>query len=50
MWIDDAGFLWIPATQQNLTPGFDGGKMSMNYPVWIYKMKIGAKPSPIDHP
>ena len=50
MWIDDHGKLWIPATQQNLTPGFDGGTMAVNYPVWIYTMDIGAKPSPIDHP
>lgn len=50
MWIDDAGFLWIPATQQNLTPGFTGGKQLVRYPVWIYKMQIGARPAPNDHP
>ena len=49
MWIDSAGYLWIPATQQNLTPGFNRGKMAVHYPVWIDKMQIGAKPSPIDH-
>jgi sugar lactone lactonase YvrE len=49
MWIDSQGYLWIPASQQNLTPGFDGGKMEVSYPVWIYKLKILAKPSPIDH-
>ena len=50
MWIDDAGFLWIPASQQNLTPGFDGGRQSVSYPVGIYKMQIGAKPAANDHP
>ena len=50
MWIDDDGFLWIPSTQQNLTPGFTGGKQTVNYPVWIYKMQIGARPAPNDHP
>ena len=49
MWIDAAGFLWLPATQQNLTPGFTGGKAAVNYPVWIYKLPIGAKPAPNDH-
>ena len=50
MWIDDAGMLWIPATQQELTPGFAGGRMSVHYPVWIYRIAIGVGPSPIDHP
>ncbi len=49
MWIDAEGFLWIPATQQNLTPGFDHGRQEVHYPVWIYKMQIGAKPAPNDH-
>ena len=49
MWIDAEGCLWIPATQQNLTPGFDHGRQEVRYPVWIYKMQIGAKPAPNDH-
>lgn len=49
MWIDHDGYLWIPASQQNLTPGFDGGKESVKFPVWIYKMKIGVGPAPNDH-
>ena len=50
MWIDHDGFLWIPATQQNLTPGFNGGKKNgVRYPVWIYKMQIGVGPLPGDH-
>ncbi len=50
MWIDDKGLLWLPATQQNRTPGFDHGKQEVDYPVWIYKIQIGAKPAPNDHP
>jgi sugar lactone lactonase YvrE len=49
MWIDKDGFLWIPATQQNLTPGFAGGKKQVNYPVWIYKLQLGIHPAPNDH-
>ncbi len=50
MWIDRDGFLWIPATQQNLTPGFNGGKNEVRFPVWIYKMQIHARPPRLDHP
>ena len=32
MWIDDAGFLWMPATQQNRTPGFTGGEDGSGVP------------------
>jgi hypothetical protein len=49
MWIDNQGYAWIPSTQQNLTPGFTGGKLEVKYPTWIYKYYIGEKPSPIDH-
>ncbi|ACB95620.1 hypothetical protein [Beijerinckia indica] len=35
MWVDNDGFLWIPASQQNPTPGFTGGKREVNYPVGI---------------
>jgi sugar lactone lactonase YvrE len=49
MWIDHNKYLWIPATQQSLTPGFTGGQNGVHYPVWIYKMKIDAGPPPNDH-
>ena len=49
MWIDRDGWLWIPATQQNLTPGFTGGAMMVDYPVWIYRMQIGIGPPSNDH-
>ena len=50
MWIDADGFLWLPVSQQNRTPGFNHGKLDVDYPVWIYKMQIGAKPAANDHP
>ena len=49
MWIDREGWLWIPATQQNLTPGFANGEMHVAYPVWIYRMHIGVGPALNDH-
>ena len=50
MWIDADGFLWMPAAQLNLTPGMNGGRDEVHYPVAIYRMQIGVGPSPIDHP
>jgi sugar lactone lactonase YvrE len=50
MWIDRDGYLWIPATQQNLTAGFNDGKDDVHFPVWIDKMQIHAKPPRLDHP
>ncbi|GAA4563035.1 L-dopachrome tautomerase-related protein [Micromonospora coerulea] len=44
LWIDGSGWLWIPATQLNRTPGLAGGTQSVEYPVWIYKMRIDATP------
>lgn len=49
MWIDQEGWLWIPATQQNLTPGFAGGRQGVRYPVWIYRLHIGVAPAANDH-
>ncbi|WP_198297901.1 SMP-30/gluconolactonase/LRE family protein [Bordetella genomosp. 9] len=49
LWIDREGYLWIPASQQNLTPEFNGGRMAVQYPVWIYRLQIHAQPSPRDH-
>jgi sugar lactone lactonase YvrE len=50
MWIDRDGFLWIPATQLNLTAGFTGGRQKVHYPVFIYKLDIGVGPPALDHP
>jgi hypothetical protein len=49
LWIDRQGYLWIPASQQSLTPDFNGGKMAVSNPVSIYKVQINAQPSPLDH-
>lgn len=49
MWIDTQGWLWIPVTQQNYTPGFTGGEMKVEYPVWLYKYKINEQPSPLEY-
>ena len=49
MWIDHDGFLWIPAAQLNQIPDMNGGKNAVQYPVWIYKMKIGIGPPATDH-
>jgi sugar lactone lactonase YvrE len=49
MWIDSQGYLWIPASQMNLTPALNHGRMDVRFPVWIYRLRIGAQPSPRDH-
>ncbi len=50
MWIED-GYLYLPAAQINRTPATTGGKPStVDYPVHLYKLRIDAKPSPLDHP
>lgn len=49
MWVED-GYLWMPAAQINRTPATTGGNPStVQYPVHLYKIKIGQQPSPIDH-
>ena len=50
MWIDPRGYLWIPATQLNRTAGLNGGQSAVEYPVWIYKLFIDARPAGNDHP
>ncbi|PZO65976.1 MAG: hypothetical protein DI498_07785 [Paracoccus denitrificans] len=49
MWITGDGYLYIPATQQNRTPGFNAGRMTVQYPVWIYRLKIDQSPALNDH-
>jgi sugar lactone lactonase YvrE len=50
MWIED-GYLYLPAAQINRTPATTGGKPStVDYPVHLYKLRVDAKPSPLDHP
>ena len=44
MWIDDAGFLYMPASQLNRTPAQNHGVNAVQLPTTVYKMQIGAKP------
>lgn len=49
LWIQD-GYLYLPAAQINRTPATTGGKPStVEYPVHLYKIRIDAQPSPLDH-
>jgi hypothetical protein len=43
---DSDGYLWIPAAQLNRTPELAGGKQSVDYPVWIYKLRIPERQRP----
>lgn len=44
MWIDEKGYLWIPATQINRTAGLNHGVDAVKPPVVTYRLKIGKKP------
>ncbi len=44
MWIDDAGFLYMPASQLNRTPAQNHDVDAVQLPTTVYKMQIGAKP------
>ena len=50
MWIDDAGWLYMPAAQLDRMAPFNGGISKVQFPISIYKTKIGAGPPPSDHP
>lgn len=50
MWLDQEGFLWLPAAQLNRMAPFHGGVSRVQFPVSIYKLQVAAKPPPIDHP
>jgi sugar lactone lactonase YvrE len=50
MWIDNQGFIYMPAAQLDKTSAnFAGGPAQIRYPMKIWKMQINQKPSPIDH-
>ncbi len=44
LYIDDKGYMWIPANQQNRIAMYNAGTSKVHYPVYIYKMKTGLKP------
>ena len=50
MWIDREGFLWTPAAQLNRLAPFQGGASKVEFPVHVYKLKIGTGPPANDHP
>lgn len=50
MWIDDAGWLYLPAAQLDRMAPFNGGVSKVQYPISIFRVQIGAKPPPSDHP
>ena len=50
MWIDDAGYLYMPAAQLDRMAPFNGGVSQVQYPIFVYKTKIGVGPPPADHP
>ncbi len=50
MWIDDAGYLYMPAAQLDRMAPFNDGVSKVKFPISIYKTKIGIGPPPSDHP
>lgn len=50
MWIDDAGYLYLPAAQLDRMAPFNDGVSKLELPVSVYRIKIGVKPPPTDHP
>ena len=44
LWIDKSGYLYMPAGQLNRLGPFQNGRSKVEFPVYIYKMKINAKP------
>ena len=45
LWIDEDGYLWIPTGQLNRLSVFQNVVDKVKFPVTIYKLKIGTKPS-----
>jgi len=50
MWMDDAGDLWMPTAQLNRMAPFQGGTSKVEFPVHVYKLRIGQTPPRNDHP
>ena len=50
MWIDAAGFLYMPAAQLDRMAPFNGGMSKVQWPVSVYRTRIGIGPPPTDHP
>ncbi len=43
MWIDDAGYLLMPAAELNRTAGLNGGSDTVQQPITLYRIQIGQK-------
>jgi hypothetical protein len=43
MWIDDAGYLLLPAAQLNRTAGLNGGTDTVEQPITLYRYDIGQR-------
>ena len=50
MWIDNQGYLWMPAAQLNLIGLFQGGHSRVHLPAHVYKIQIDERPPKSDHP
>ena len=50
MWIDADGFLYMPAAQLDRMAPFNGGVSKVQFPVSVYRTRIGVGPPPTDHP
>ncbi len=44
MWIDDAGYLLLPAAQLNRSAALNGGTDAVKQPITLYRLKINKKP------
>lgn len=50
MWIDAAGYLYMPAAQIDRMAPFNGGVSKVQWPVSVYRTRIGIGPPATDHP
>jgi sugar lactone lactonase YvrE len=44
MWIDQQGYLWMPAAQLDQIAPFQKGVSRVNLPIYIYKLQVGVQP------
>jgi sugar lactone lactonase YvrE len=44
MWIDEQGYLWMPASQQNRAKAMNGGVSTLQPTSTIYRVKLDIKP------
>ncbi|WP_226583786.1 major royal jelly family protein [Acuticoccus sediminis] len=49
MWIDAAGYLWMPAAQLDRAAIFQGGTSAVRFPTEVFRLPIGTGPAPNDH-